>query len=37
MEIEEDQKIHAIIIFSAIVADHLLPTVDTFEDDHAEL
>lgn len=37
LEIEEDQKINVIIIFSAIVADHLIPTVHTFKDDPVEL
>lgn len=37
LETEEDRKINAIIIFSATVADHLIPNVDTFEDDPVKL
>lgn len=38
METDEDHKINAIIIFSIIVKDHLIPMVDTFKDvDPAEL
>lgn len=37
LETKEDQKINTIIIFSAIVADHVIPTVDMYKDDPAKL
>lgn len=37
LETKEDRRINTIIIFSAIIADHLIPTIDMYEDDPTEL